>query len=349
MNEIERIRVGIVGAGQVVKRVHAPIASRVGDVEIQYIADVTRDCIPLARDYDTDPAVVSGPSDLPECDAAVLAIPLGVREPYLEELGSRNTPVFVEKPFAPDHETHRRYVANGDLFCDYMRTCYSTTQQLYRSVHSDLFGELESVAVREEGKVGATGLGTASYQTDPEMVGGGVLFERGCHTLSQLSLILDGYEATIERAEIDWVDDLDTEIDVDLEFHSGRDTVDVSYRHSRSRPIGNVTKAVFENCTLLADQTDPETRISILPNRCADSFSIDTDLSLSQQKHSSRRAGDLLNLSHLDEWATDVNQAWYIRWLQFVSFVRGNEAFQPTIRTGPDVTRIITEIYDEAR
>jgi predicted dehydrogenase len=345
--ETDLIKVGIIGAGSVTERVHAPLVSNIPETRIEYIADVSDRCKRISNHFDTRAVIVDGPSDLPPCDAAVLAIPLGARDSYLTEFDQRGTPMFVEKPFAPSTDSHEAYLgADNQLFCDYMRTCFANTRQLRDAIQHGVFGDLRGINVIEEGKSGATGLSQGSYQTDPEMSGGGVLFERGCHTLSQLELVFQEWKPTIKDAAIDWNGDLDTEVNALIEFVKSDEYVPVSLRISRSRPIGNQTQCFFEHATVLFDQFDPSDPLRIVPHSKTEDLTMDPD-SLSTI-HPAPVPDRSLELSDQDRWAIDYNEAWYIRWKQFISIIQDQSDPDIGVETGPQTTRIITDIYDEA-
>lgn len=349
MNEREdNFDIGIIGAGNVTERVHAPFVHNIPNTNIKYIADISERCIPLSNLFDTQSVVTKEPSDLPESDAVVLAIPLGVREPYLAEFSNRNVPVFVEKPFAPDTKSHEKYLsANDNFLCDYMRTCFANTRQLREIIEREIFGKLIRVNVIEEGKSGATGIDEGSYQTNPKMSGGGVIFERGCHTLSQIELIFGGWDWSVVDAQIDWNGDLDTEVNALIEFTNSDTGVPVSYRHSRSHPIGDQIQCLFEHATVVFNQRDPEDSIKVIPNSKRDAkleldFHSPTGIRATGVTHRS------LEMSHVDEWATDHNEAWYIRWRQFLSIIRGEPEPDIGVKTGLQTTQLITEIHDKA-
>lgn len=345
--DTDTINIGIIGAGNVTERVHAPLVSNLSETRIKYIADVSDRCNRISNHFDTEAVILEEPSDLPPSDAVVLAIPLGARDPYISELEARNTPIFIEKPFASSTDSHEAYLkADNQLFCDYMRTCFANIRQLRDVIRHGIFGDLNGMNVIEEGKSGATGLGKGSYQTDPEMSGGGVLFERGCHTLSQLELVFDGWEFTVEDAEIDWNGDLDTEVNASIEFVKSDEQVPVSFRISRSRPVGNQTQCFFEHATVLFNQFDPADPLRIVPRSKTDDFVINPDLL--STIHPVPVADRSLELSHQNRWAIDYNEAWYIRWKQFISIIKDETESEIGVETGTQTTRIITEIYDEA-
>ena len=79
------------------------------DVKIEFLAD-TRNPTTLAESYDTMPIHIDDVSSLPECDLALLAIPVGVKEDYVKEFSKRGCYIFTEKPFALNLETHQSFL-----------------------------------------------------------------------------------------------------------------------------------------------------------------------------------------------------------------------------------------------
>ena len=76
---MSKIKIGIIGAGGISSAVHLPLLSCIEDVTIEFLAD-TRNPATLAESYDTMPIQIDDISSLPECDLALLAIPVGVKE-----------------------------------------------------------------------------------------------------------------------------------------------------------------------------------------------------------------------------------------------------------------------------
>jgi predicted dehydrogenase len=319
--------VGIVGGGWISTAYHLPILDDMDAAVVSYVADIDRDQARKAtRGYDAR-AIETGddPSRLPDCDVVVLAIPVGVRRAYIEEFGGRGTAIFSEKPFAVDSEMHQEFVtAAGDVGCNYMRTHYNATVQLRRALDADLFGPPERVVLTEEGKTGATGLGKDHYQTSSEKSGGGVLLERGCHSISQLVAIFSDYDISVTSVEMKQYGGLDAEVDAQLRLSNDHSTVDAKYHISRLRPIGSSLRIICSNGTLVTDPFDPESPLRI-ESESGTSLAFDTD----------------------DLAATTTHQAIYLRWREFLARMSAGKLSEAD-DTMPSVTRVITEMYKEA-
>ena len=76
---MQNLEIGIIGAGNISSTVHLPLLSCIENVSVKYIAD-TFDPKDLAKTYNTQSIKITDITSLPDCDIAVLAIPVGVRK-----------------------------------------------------------------------------------------------------------------------------------------------------------------------------------------------------------------------------------------------------------------------------
>ena len=106
---MQNLEIGIIGAGSISSTVHLPLLSCIENVSVKYIAD-TFDPKDLAHAYNIQSIKITDITSLPNCDIAVLAIPVGVRKKYIQEFSKRKTAIFTEKPFAIDPETHKSFL-----------------------------------------------------------------------------------------------------------------------------------------------------------------------------------------------------------------------------------------------
>ena len=109
------MEIGVIGAGGISTSVHLPLLSCIPDVRIKFIADKS-DPKELAKVYDTQSVKIDDVTNLPDCDIVLLAIPVGAREKYVDEFSKRGTPIFAEKPFAIDLETHKNFLKSSKKF-----------------------------------------------------------------------------------------------------------------------------------------------------------------------------------------------------------------------------------------
>jgi len=326
---IAPLQVGVIGAGWISSTFHVPVINYYDEVDLTYVADTDwSKARNLANAYDaTGVHVEDDVSVVPDCDIALLSVPVGIREQYIQLFGDRDTAVFCEKPVARTYEEHSKFTETVPaLFANYQRTCYSAPNQLQKLVKSDVFGSLRSVKIRE-GSVGGPdkGIPQDHYRTNLELAGGGVLIEVGCHTLSQLVHILDEGKLAVREADITYYDEFDSDISAKLAYETSEREVDIDYRVSSLRNIGNGVKFMFENTRVTFDPFHPGSQLYVRPTgKEQPDFTIESD----------------------DDWGDDKYRAIYLRWKQFVADLRGEESLNH-VKTAPEVTRLITDIYEQ--
>jgi predicted dehydrogenase len=327
--ETDPLRVGVVGAGWISSVYHVPILAALEETSVEYVADIDRTrAADLARAYGAQAiGIDDDASVLPDSDVALLAVPVGVRPEYVDLFAERDTAVFCEKPFATTPADHERFLETTDaMFANYQRTCYSAVNQLRDAVKAGLFGDLERATVYE-GVVGGPdkGIGRDHYRTDVALSGGGVLVEIGCHTLSELVHVFDDAEIDVADAEVEWNEAYDTDVDATLTVRDGWEA-EIDYRVSSIRNLGKRATFVFENAVVSFDPWDPEVGLTVegRTDRAVE-YTVDTD----------------------DRWAGSHHQGVALRWRQFVADLR-NEETRDHVRTAPEVTALIDEIYGQA-
>jgi len=320
----------VIGGGFIASQVHLPILACIDEVQIGYVADV-RDTSVLANVYKIKSVKVEGDlSTLPTCDIALLAIPVGVREKYIQEFSGRRTAIFSEKPFAVDLASHKRFLKGTDkIGCDYMSTCYGSVNQVKSLLLSGVLGEVKGIAISEGRIIGPTARGSDHYQERKELAGGGILMERGCQTIAQLLYILEGCRLSVESAEMLWQDDLD--IDMDARLHvSGSWDFDLTYRLSMIRPLGNSARIVFDHAEVVYDHYDPGSVVKIA-NETGDNTA-ESEFELAPDR----------------TWASTYTQAHHLKWKRFLDQVAGRAPIDPEVETSVETTRLIEDLYSKA-
>ncbi len=319
------IKVGIIGAGSITSAVHLPLLTCMRGVEVGYVADI-KDPTPLASLYGTTGVHIEDVSQLPSCDCVLLAIPVGSREPYIKEFGKRGTPVFSEKPFAADTKSHLKFLRMAKkTACNYMRVCYSSVGRLAAVVQSGVFGSLERIEITEGGIIGKTGKETGHYQTDPKLSGGGILAEKGCHSLSQLATLLEGYKFGVEEAGILFHGDLDVDVSASIKARKAKSSVDIDFRLSMIRPIRNRLSVRFPAAELHFDHTDPGSPVTV--DADGTNFALQPEVSL----------------------AATTFQAFYLRWKHYLGLIEKGINFDSEKESFLEVTRMTESIYKKGR
>jgi predicted dehydrogenase len=189
------LSVGIVGAGEIVRRVHLPVLLNIPDVRIAWIHDQRPErARAMAKSHNIGAAPDCAVEALPSCDVALLAVPVEARREYLRHFASRGTAVFCEKPFARTAAEHAEIVAAfapHALACGYMRRFYRSTAMLRHLVVAGLMGPLLKIAVNEGNRSKGSGV-DVSFLDSPHLgASRGVLMDLGSHA-ADLALFLSG-------------------------------------------------------------------------------------------------------------------------------------------------------------
>ena len=321
---MQNLEIGIIGAGSISSTVHLPLLSCIENVSVKFIAD-TFDPKDLAHAYNIQSIKITDITSLPNCDIAVLAIPVGVRKKYIQEFSKRKTPIFTEKPFATDPETHRSFLElSNRISCNYMRIYYNSTRQIKNIITSGIFGSIKKVSITEGGIIGKTGRGKDSYQANPKLSGGGLLMETGCHTLSQLDFLFD--DISVRESKVIWQDDFD--IDAQIVFDiSGSNSFSIDYHITMIKPIETLTTLFFEHFQLSFNHLVPNAVFTI------SNYNSDKQFTLCQE----------------NKFAATFAQAYYLKWKSFLDQIRQGNTIDTKLETSFKTTQMISEIIQKGR
>ena len=325
--EIDQMEVGVIGAGKITERIHIPILLEYPKTIVKYVADIDIDrANKLAKICGCDAIEVEEEIEkLPECDIVLLAMPVGVRKPYIELFSRRETPIFVENPFAKNIEDHQEFVGlNNKMVCNYMRTWFSSTKQMREIVRSELFGPLKNVRI-QEGLVNSLGMGKKHYRNDIRLAGGGVLMESGCHTISQIVDILEGYDITVKKSDIMWKDELDVAVEVVMVASKDSD-VKIEYRASRVESFEAEAEFEFQNVKIRFDHTGSNERLRVYVKGMEGPLIIESE-----------------------GYATSFGEGVFLKWAEFIQQICSEGEMNTDQMTGMKVTEIITGIYKKTK
>lgn len=302
------LSIGIVGAGEVVRRAHLPVLANLPDVRPIWICDSRFErAQSIGKPYGI-PAVRSLPlSDLPKCDVALLATPVDARRDYLWHFAQAGTAVLCEKPFAMTAQEHRdillRFPPHA-LGCGLMRRFYRSTALLQHMIASRLLGPPRKIQIGEGNR--SKGSGADSSFLDDSRMGGasrGVLMDLGSHSLD-LALFVCGverFEITSSVKELDGA--VDRKVTACATLHRSTepsDSVELEYAVSWLDRQTNQIRLHFEHATVWSE-------LAVAGNV----FLGDPD-----------RPGDSILLTSPLSGATTFNQAFYLEWSSFLDGVR---------------------------
>jgi predicted dehydrogenase len=250
----ERHTVGVVGAGGIAESLHLPVLTSMPGVRVAWITDVNAESARrLGAAYGV-PAVELPPSagDLPDCDAVLLAIPLGVRRPYFGAFAARGTAVMAEKPFAVTRDEHEAVVKMFEpnrVACGYQRRTFDNTLLVRRMVEEGWFGGPRRMVLREGDRVKRTGA-DARHFDDVGLAGGGVLISLGCHSIDWAVFVTGASEYEILEQDVVFDGDLDRKVTARIRLSGGSGPVDVDYTVSWLDVQPNHTEMCFENAEI---------------------------------------------------------------------------------------------------
>ncbi len=188
------VRVGLLGAGNVVEALHLPVLSGLPGVEVAWVCDTDRArARALASTYGI-PHVFGSLDECSDVDAVLVAIPVGARRGALEKILARRWHAFCEKPFAPTLQDHEWIVAEARrrkvrLGVGLVRRHYASVTLARDWLGSGVLGPLKTILGGEGARVRHTGRAGDWYQANAQASGGGVLFEAGPHLVDQVFTI----------------------------------------------------------------------------------------------------------------------------------------------------------------
>lgn len=183
MNDLKKIRIGIIGAGKIVEVAHLPQLAIRNDVEIAWIFD--RDgarAQRLAQSYRSK-AVLQ--PDYSGVELALLALPLGAREPFIAAAAAAGIALYVEKPAARNRDEHQRLVerfAPHACAIGLQRRFYPQVALLRLAIERRWFGSLQSVQLHSCNFNLKSG-GSTHFTQDVSQAGGGITIESAIHLI----------------------------------------------------------------------------------------------------------------------------------------------------------------------
>jgi predicted dehydrogenase len=324
------LSVGIVGAGEIVRRVHLPVLLNIPEVRIAWIYDQRPErARAIARSHQITAASVCAVEALPFCDVALLAIPVEARGEYLKHFARSGSAVFCEKPFATTAAQHSEIVAAFSphtLACGYMRRFYRSSAMLRHLVVSGLMGRLLSMTVSEGNRSKGSGV-DASFLDNPHFGSSrGVLMDLGSHA-ADLALFLSGahsFKVKSCNKELDRGIDRKVSASIDLQCGSGSGatTVELRYGVSWLDPQTNRLCLQFERTMAWSGLAVGGQVFLGDPNSPRDCVAIESSLS----------------------GATTFNQAFYLEWKDFLDGVRNRRESLVSARSALLTTTLIEQL-----
>jgi predicted dehydrogenase len=321
------LSVGIVGAGEIVSRIHLPVLSACEGLRIAYVADKDPEAAQsVAGSYKVDPVPVAGNlNELPHTDVVLLAVPVTARLPYYELFADRGTCVLAEKPLAvggSDAERICGLYPEYALACGFQRRSYANVVLARLLVAENWFGLLRSISISEGALTTKTGADSRFYD-DAASGGGGVLMDLGCHSLDMAMYISDGTEAIPVEQRFVFDGGVDREIEAHLTLRTAHGSCEVDYFVTWLRPAKNKIELRLENCTV---------ELSCRP---AHNLEI----------HGAQNGRDTALLGMKHAGAATIYQAFYLEWMAFLDGVRSRQASKFNARSCLPTIRAVETLY----
>jgi predicted dehydrogenase len=303
------LSIGIVGAGEVVRRSHLPVLANLPDARVIWICDSRHERAKAIGKAYGIPAVRSLPlSELPKCDVALLAIPVDARRDYLWHFAQTGTAVLCEKPFAMTAQAHleilKRFPPHA-LGCGFMRRFYRSTALLRHMIAAGTLGPPRKIQVSEGNRSKGSGA-DSSFLDDSRLrgVSRGVLMDLGSHSLD-LALYVCG----VERFEItSTVKELDGAVDRK-----------VAARATLHRPADGTDDSVeLDFSVSWLDRQTNQIRIRF------DHATVWSELAVAGNVYlgDPNRPGESILLTSPLPGATTFNQAFHLEWTSFLDGIR---------------------------
>lgn len=206
---MKTIRWGIIGCGNVTEKKSGPAFSKIAGSRLvavmrrngQAAADYARRH-GVPRWYDDANALIADP----EIDAVYIATPPDTHGLYTEAVAAAGKPVYVEKPMARTFAECESMIfacasAQVPLFVAYYRRCLPHFVQVKRWLEDAAIGDIYAVQLSLSSPAPNDLKAAQAWRFDPEIAGGGLLFDLGSHQLDLLDHLLGPIKEVQGRAE----------------------------------------------------------------------------------------------------------------------------------------------------
>jgi predicted dehydrogenase len=322
----QRLRVGIIGAGNIVEDSHLPVLVNLPLADVRWVADQRPQ---RASMLSTMYGVPARPLDgldalLDEVDACLLAVPVGARDAYYDRCAERGKGLIAEKPFALSGDAHEalcaRFPAHRLGVC-FQRRHYAAVLAARAALQSGLFGALERVDLAAGG-VSIRSSGSSRYLTDPRLSGGGVIMDLAVHAFDQALFATGATAVSVEKVTGIARNGVDYDASIEGTITDARGPVALRAEVSRLRPLDQGVTFTTEHAVLRIGSL-PEGPLSVTP----------------------RGGGPPLRLAHTGRAATTTAQAFYLLWETFLTGLARGERNAASAVDSLLTSRLVDGIY----
>jgi predicted dehydrogenase len=325
---------GIIGAGEITRKLHLPVLLNMPGVEIAWLWDRRESqAAMVGRAYGVKWLSPAQSSSLPECDVALLAIPIEARSEYLEIFAQRNTAVLCEKPFAASRAQHQELIdafPAHRLGAGYQRRFHQSTVLLRRVLQEGWFGPLRRINLAEGDRSRGSGVDHSFLDDGQGGATRGALFDLGTHGID---LIMHATSATgfeVLSSNVVFDGGIDRRVSARARLQgtntAGGDAIDLDFCVSWLDRQSNILQLHFDRATVWCGLS-PAAEVFIGdPSRPAQCVRL------------SGGAG-----------ATTPNQAFYLEWQEFLRGVREQQPSTLNAGTSLLTTGLMEELLAHGR
>ena len=200
------IRLGIIGAGNIVNLRHVPAILRCNTFSIEWVYDISKSSAAVIKDKVPECKIITSFDELKRLsvDAVLIAVPVGVRKKYWDLALSKKWHVFCEKPLSTnieelDYYIHQAQKNNLIITTGFNRRYYQSSNAVRKAIQKGMFSNLQGISISSCLTWTNLGLAGDVYFSDPEIAGGGVLMETGAHFFDQVGALLNLSNPCLEK------------------------------------------------------------------------------------------------------------------------------------------------------
>ena len=326
-----KLKIGVLGAGNVAKDLHLPVLTNIPEVKIEWICDKDEQ---RARKLGKLFGIGVVYNDIKKCsdvDIVLVAIPIGLRQEVMDVIFHRGWHVFCEKPFALNLAEHDRYLAeahknNVQIGVGLVRRYGSATVSAKKILGGEHFGLVTRIWASHGVMTKRTGQESGWYGGDPRAVGGGVLMETGSHLVDQICTILDVNGFRLDRCTQWKFNGLEFETNfVGMVSNEQQCDIPCAFEVSRLRDLCSGIFIQFSRIIL----------------KCGLFFEDPLELLALDGSHIAR--------FDLDGGAKTIAQAFSLEWQDFIDQCTSGNASPVSADTARQSTAIIEECYAKAQ
>jgi predicted dehydrogenase len=326
-----KLKVGIVGAGEITRQMHLPVLLNMPGVEIAWLFD-RRDhqAAELAAAYRVKAIAAPSPDALPPCDIALLAVPVNARQDYLRVFAQRQAAVLCEKPFATSRAVHLSAIEafpHHKLGAGYMRRFYNSTVLMRTIVAEGWLGPLRSIRIHEGDRSKGSGVDQSFLHDQHLGAARGVLTDLGSHTVDLALQICAAESYAIRSCEIVFDAGVDRKLSASIELLGAQgSSIEFDYCVSWLDRQPNILQLTFGHATVWSRLSPAASVFMGDPSRP------DRGVSLAA-------AGG----------ASTYSQAFYLEWRSFLDGVLEGKESQVSARSAGLTTSLVEDLLAHGR